>query len=174
MELKKEVRDYIKELVSDYYNEHQLQLHSVCEKLGLNYIEADFNDPKISGMIFAKNGVHTIYINHKHSTTRKRFTTAHEVGHYISALCGSYSKDQLSQDGFKDYSISFRADNIQSNAETEANEIAAEMLMPEKVVKEFIEYGLSIEQMADKFFVSPVAMTIRVERVLYKSGIYLL
>jgi Zn-dependent peptidase ImmA (M78 family) len=104
--------------------------------------------------------------------TRKRFTIAHEIGHYISALCDSYSKKQLFSDnqGFEDYSISYRKNGLFSEAETEANEIAAQVLMPETYVRHFTEQKLSIEEMAERFFVSPAAMSIR----LYSLGVLFL
>lgn len=39
-------------------------------------------------------------------------------------------------------------------SETQANTIAAEMLMPANMIKMFADQGLGVEQIADKFFVS--------------------
>jgi Zn-dependent peptidase ImmA (M78 family) len=173
--LSSKVQEYLDHLLTDEcYDNHQLQLNVVLKKLGLLFAEAEFVDPAISGMIYAKNGVYTVYVNRRHSQTRKRFTAAHEVGHYISAQCDSLSKVQLSQEGFKDYVVSFRKDGICSEAETEANEIAAQMLMPEKWVKQFLDMNLNIEQMANNFFISESAMTVRVEKLVFNSGNYLL
>ncbi len=59
--------------------------------------------------------------------------------------------------------MSFRHNDVHSKAETEANQIAAEILMPEKMVKDLVKQGLTAEEMADQFYVSPSAMIIRLQ-----------
>jgi Zn-dependent peptidase ImmA (M78 family) len=62
----------------------------------------------------------------------------------------------------------FRADNISSPAEMEANHFAAELLMPEEHVKSLIADGTtSIQDLADKFNVSPGAMKYRLINLGY-------
>ena len=132
---------------------------------------ADFDDDKISGSILRddNNETYSIYVNRKHPPNRRRFTIAHEIGHYISFLKGSYSKEVLEKNGaLEDYAIMFREEGKCSEAETEANLIAAEILMPEEKVRELVEQDLTIEEMADKFFVSPASMAIRVQTFFKK------
>lgn len=161
-------------LTNDCYKGYELQLDKICKKLDLSTFSAAFTDPKLSGAIYQDKETNSfkIFVNENHAMTRIRFTIAHEIGHYISALCGSFSEEQLfrSGNGFEDYGISFRKEGVLSLAETEANTIAAEMLMPANMIKMFADQGLSVEQIADKFFVSQHAVSIRLDRL----GLFLL
>ena len=175
MKLDKKVEDRISSLVcGDNYKGYELQLDDICQKLELSLFAATFTEPNLSGAIYKDKDTNKfkIYVNKNHPITRNRFTIAHEIGHYISALCGSHSEKQLFNDsqGFEDYSISYRKNGILSDAETEANEIAARILMPEHFVNDFVELGLNIEEMAERFFVSQSAMSIR----LYNLGVMFL
>lgn len=164
MILKTEIFSEIKELTSNCYKGNKLQLNDIYKKLDIECFESDFDDPRVSGMLIKNKETNKfeIYVNRRHSNARQRFTIAHEIGHYISYKYESYSYDQLSKNNeIEDFAISFRHENVTSDAETEANLIAAEMLMPEKKVRELAEAGLTIEEMADEFYVSPSAMTIR-------------
>lgn len=171
MKLDDKIKQRIKSITTGCYNNYVLQLDKVCQELNLPCFDAQFEDPKISGAIYPEDGVCTIYINSKHPLTRRRFTVAHEIGHYISAECGSYSKEQLDNTGFQDYAISFRQEGVSSQAETEANMIAAEMLMPEESVNKLYTLGVSPEQMAEEFCVSEIAIKIRLEK-LYPNVIF--
>lgn len=84
----------------------------------------------------------TIYVNETDSPRRKRFTTAHELGHYISYQCNSHSKEYIDNNNgvTEDYAIMGRA-KTQDNAdprEIEANQIAAQILMPKSEVEDLI------------------------------------
>ncbi len=171
MKLLSSIKNEIKNLTNDCYKNNKLQLNNICKKLDIECFESDFDDFRISGMLIKNKETNKfeIYVNRRHSNARQRFTIAHEVGHYISYKHQSYSYEQLTKNNeIEDYAISFRHENIISDAETEANMIAAEMLMPENKVRELAEKGLTIEEMADEFYVSAVAMTVRVQS-LYKE-----
>lgn len=51
--------------------------------------------------------------------------------------------------------------SLRNLAEAEATQIAYELLMPKESVDHFLKKGLTPEEMANKFFVSPSAMTMR-------------
>ena len=165
------IQEEINKITNDYYNCNKLKLNSVCKELDLECFDSDFDDPRISGMLIKDNGTGKfgIYVNRKHSNTRQRFTVAHEIGHFLSWKHKSHSYEQLSKENeIEDYAISFRHESIQSEAETEANEIAVTMLMPEEKVRELAKKNLTIEEMAEEFFVSEAVMTIRLQ-ALYKG-----
>ncbi len=166
MKLNSEIKNYIIELTTGLYKGYQLQLDELSKKLNLRFFLADFDDKKISGVIIKdeKTEFYNIYVNRKDPPNRRRFTFAHEIGHYISFKMNSYSKDELiANERFEDYAMSFRHNDVHSKAETEANQIAAEILMPEKMVKDLVKQGLTAEEMADQFYVSPSAMIIRLQ-----------
>ncbi len=167
MELKKEIQDFIFELTNDIYEYegYELQLEKLCKKLNLKCLAADFDD-NISGSIIKneKTDTYDIYVNRKYPRNRRRFTVAHEIGHYISYLKNSYSKIELEAEGrFEDVAISYIKNVKFSNAETEANLIASELLMPKQKVEKLLKKDLTPEQMADLFYVSPSAMTLRLK-----------
>lgn len=173
MELKSEIKNFINELrinVDGLYKGDELQITSLCNHLNIEYFSAEL--PKeISGSILKndKSDGYVIYVNEKNSRARQRFTIAHEIGHYISFLCGSHSKKELEANGgLEDYAISYRKSGHHSEAEREANLIAAELLMPQERVEQLLERGLTPEEMAEKFYVSISAMTMRIKE-LYPS-----
>jgi Zn-dependent peptidase ImmA (M78 family) len=113
---------------------------------GINKEDAPKN---FSGMVDHQKKM--VVINNSHSSGRKRFTAAHELGHIILHP----GENEI------DYRISFSDPNIK---ETEANRFAAEILMP---YKEFIDiyskYDGYIPFIADYFGVSVGAATVRTE-----------
>lgn len=163
--IKNSVKNRLKQATDGCYSGYTLQLEKVCKELKLDCYDAEFKDPKMSGAIYKEDasGKFTIYVNATHPLTRKRFTVAHEIGHYISFLENSYSKAQLASEGFEDYAISFRHEGVKSKAENEANIIAAEMLMPAEFIQKMYEQGLTPEQMAKEFCVSEISLTLRLQ-----------
>jgi len=156
----------IHEVTQNCYKGYMLELEKVLTRLNLKCFEADFQDDNISGQIEKKDSGYHIYVNQHHSPNRQRFTIAHEIGHYLSFLEGSYSKEELMKnEGYEDYAISFRKNGVLSKAEKEANEIAAEMLMPQRTVENLAHRKLTPEQMASLFFVSTSAMTMRLSEL---------
>jgi Zn-dependent peptidase ImmA (M78 family) len=165
MELNSEIKNYISELTTGLYKGYELQIEELCKKLNLGCFIADFED-NISGAIIKddEGDTYSIYANKEHPRNRRRFTFAHEIGHYISYQKNSHSRKELEiKGGFEDRAISYRKDNHYSKAETEANLIAAELLMPKDMVLKLVNEALTPEEMAEKFYVSPSAMTIRLQ-----------
>jgi Zn-dependent peptidase ImmA (M78 family) len=165
MKLKPEIEEYISDLTDGLYKKYELQIEELCKKLNLKCFVADFDD-NISGAIIKDENrdTYSIYANRKHPRNRRRFTLAHEIGHYISYKKDSYSREELNAKGrFEDQAISYRKDGAASDGETEANLIAAELLMPKNLVYELVEKGMTPEEMAEKFYVSISAMTIRLK-----------
>tara|TARA_A100001391_G_scaffold204946_2_gene202677 strand:- start:3572 stop:4123 length:552 start_codon:yes stop_codon:yes gene_type:complete len=86
---------------------------------------------------------------------RRRFTMAHELGHILLGHVKSGAKPK-------------RDNNFNANGdwdEVDANAFAAELLMPETHVVHFLNQGMDISSMADKFLVSPTAMRYRLQRL---------
>lgn len=163
MELKKEIRDYIRALTVNCYEDGALQLKKVLDALKLSYFEGSFDDDTISGVLMKnkETNAYEIIVNDKHSLKRKRFTAAHEIGHYISFLKNSYSKEWLENNGCFEDHIFFRKNSEQSKVETEANEIAAELLMPKRLISQFFYEGKTIEEISQIFVVSAEAVSVR-------------
>lgn len=132
-------------------------------------------DDSISGAIYYQNGRLKIVINANKPRVRQNFTLAHEFGHYV------LHRDWLDahkEDGFVDFAEYvdggtplFRrdapelADEAATLREREANNFAAELLMPEDKLRKLWDINPDIERAAEIFEVSKIAMAIRLERL---------
>lgn len=114
-----------------------------------------------------------ILVNSAEIVERQHFTMAHEFGHYF--LHNEWMRknnEKAFVDGSESYeSVMFRAALVsdeQREMEREANNFAAELLMPEEKIREAWEATggrRSVEFYADMFAVSVSAMAIRMERL---------
>lgn len=90
-----------------------------------------------------------ILYNQNHTQVRQRFTVAHELGHLIL----SNGQKMETMDEIVDLTT-------KSRAEVEANNFAAELLMPTKLLRTILKQGPigSVEALAKQFDVSTEAM----------------
>jgi Zn-dependent peptidase ImmA (M78 family) len=125
----------------------------IAKELGLEVIGVSFNKD-VSGALVKKEGETdpTILLNTKDSKTRKRFSCAHELGHYI--LRSAEPKPQYEYVDYRNQKSS--TGTIEE--ERYANSFAASLLMPEVAVRALYEPGLPTFRLAKKFGVSPEAM----------------
>jgi IrrE N-terminal-like domain len=93
-----------------------------------------------------------IYVNSDDHILRQRFTVAHELAHYI--LHRDLIKSVVTDDTM------YRS-ALPSGYETQANQLAADILMPVRLVRSYWEKGLSQEKIAALFNVSEQVMAIR-------------
>lgn len=116
-------------------------------------------DPSLSGSLRFEDGQWIMCINENHNVKRRRFTIAHELGHFM------LHKNKNIE--FKD-STFFRGNEMDS-IEYAANEFAARLLMPEEKVRSLVSYGVkNIGELAASFGVSSMAMKYRVLSLGYK------
>ncbi|MEO9474604.1 MAG: ImmA/IrrE family metallo-endopeptidase [Cyclobacteriaceae bacterium] len=144
-----------------------VSLEELTNKLSLK-LKPSMLDDDTSGMLIVKNGKAIIAFNHDHVDGRKRFTIAHEIGHFLLHYNNDGSED-LFLDKYKSTSVYLRS-NESNREETEANVFAANLLMPEFLLKEesakYDEIGeKEIEDLANKFKVSSIAMTYRLQNL---------
>jgi IrrE N-terminal-like domain len=96
---------------------------------------------------------YSIVVNVNHSRVRKRFTAAHEVAHFL------LHRDRISN-RLRDDKM-YRS-SLGTTKEREANQLAANLLMPRRVIGQFHAAGVrSVEELAEKFNVSIEAMSRR-------------
>lgn len=139
----------------------------IVETLGLNILETLLPDDTSGILEKSDNNKSTIFINKSHPLVRKRFTIAHEIGHYLLS-----SKNGI----YVDKSIFFRDGKSQQAVDADemiANCFAAELLMPKNFVKKalakfinngFIDSGDDVVQkLAEEFKVSATAMSIKLQ-----------
>ncbi len=127
---------------------------------------SDFHD--VSGMLYRTGTESVIGLNESHSPTRRRFSLAHELGHFLLHK----------GDVFVDAKVNFR-NRLSSlgidREEIEANAFAAELLMPSNLVSadfyELLESKKSrdtsspVDELAARFKVSTEAMTFRLKNL---------
>lgn len=129
----------------------------------------------VSGSIFLQpENTFVIIIDQNKPEVRQYFTLAHEFGHYF--IHQQWLKENPIQ-GVIDYAqlldgqgMLLRPDNVPEASvdlqkEREANNFAAELIMPEDKVREFWEVTHDISKCAEAFQVSASAMAIRLERL---------
>lgn len=121
----------------------------------------------VSGMLVIKDSQAVIGVNSRHSPTRQRFTMAHELGHYML--------HRSTANIFFDESLLFfrnqRSSEGTKRQEIEANNFAAELLMPEPAIRQRLEEPIDafneeeVEKLASEFKVSSQALTIRLTKL---------
>ena len=116
----------------------------IAEKLGLKLVEFEFPE-SFSGVLRKERGV--IGVNKNHPLVRRRFTVAHELGHFIL--------------GHEGDSIDEQSDRPMP-LEREANTFASHLLIPTDLVTASVKrVGLDLKTLAKQSWVSEQAMTIR-------------
>lgn len=150
------------------FGEHlPIDIEAIVKAHGIVIRSQELED-SVSGMLVIKDGRTAIGLNENHHPNRQRFTLAHELGHFL--LHRNVSNI------FIDASTIFFRDGMSSDGsktqEIDANAFAAELLMPEKQVREVInsqpldafDEG-AVRRLAAQFGVSAQALTIRLTRL---------
>jgi len=88
----------------------------------------------ISGILYRDEKQTIIGINSTHGRARQRFTIAHEIGHLVLHK-GELFVDQAVRVNFRDKRSSLAEDQ----QEIEANKFAAELLMPQEMIRREVE-----------------------------------
>lgn len=153
------------------FNTYELpiDLDALAEKAGIRIKYGNFDDD-MSGFAYQKGGVKYIGVNETESYVRQRFTIAHEFGHIFL-----HRQDPLSYDPSVEL-IHFRDEHSTTGTdpkEIQANAFAAELLMPEDIVRKEIQNMKGIDlhdseavsRLADKFGVSQAAITVRLAKL---------
>lgn len=135
-----------------------VQTVALAENLGLKVWHVPNWPDDLSGKILksedqgGKSG-YAIYVNGSHHMNRRRFTTAHEIAHFV--LHSEYIGDGIVDDGL------YRS-RLSNRMEIEANKMAADILMPRFLLNQHIANGVtSVAGLAEIFQVSVSAMSFR-------------
>lgn len=142
------------------YNNYKLNIVDLIKLQNIALIYADDMPSDVSGMLRNENGVWTIYVNKKHSQNRQRYTMAHEFGHYC------LHKDFMNE--FTDTTF-FRKESDWTSREYDANQFAADLLMPKESVENALDNNIiTIKELSEVFGVSMIAMKNRLLSLNYK------
>lgn len=130
---------------------------ALAQRLGIAVRDAQL-PPDQSGMIVMHDGEGaTITLNARDHENRRRFTCAHEIGHYVR-------RGDVGTRTFVDHRDTLAGLGVDSE-EIYANQFAAAILMPAHLVQQFRDQGLSAEQMAVQFRTSVQAMNLRLRNL---------
>lgn len=139
-----------------------VDVHQIALTLGLQIFEQEM-EPYISGLLVRRGSKGVIAVNSRHHINRRRFTIAHEIGHFVLDHGGLqfidaapvFFRDEKSAQGT-------------SYEEVEANSFAAELLMPEQSLQNLLRNNpidafdeIALQILANRFEVSTQALTIR-------------
>lgn len=146
--------------------EPPVDVNKLADSLSVAIEESDLGSD-CSGLLVREGESAVIGINWAHHLNRKRFTVAHELGHFVLHDGDTYVD--------KKFAVRFR--NLESGSgtvieEREANNFAASLLMPADWVrqafndrginhKDLDEAAVEIDGLADDFQVSRQAMNYR-------------
>jgi Zn-dependent peptidase ImmA (M78 family) len=131
----------------------------IAKDLGVKVLDASLKKD-ISGALVKKEGRDpSILLNAEDSKARKRFTCAHELGHYIRR-----SSEPTPQYEYVDYRDK-RSSTGTDEEERYANSFAASLLMPEFAIEAVYESGMPAFRLAKQFGVSPESMQHRLNNL---------
>jgi len=147
-------------------NSAPVDVKSISEKLDVSVVERSLED-EVSGFLIVKNNHAVIAVNSNHHLNRRRFTIAHELGHYLL-----HHRQGL----FYDSRLTFFRDPRSSEGidaqEIEANKFAASLLMPESLIQPYFQKRnfdlhnpFDLAYLASQFKVSEQALTIQLVKL---------
>lgn len=156
-------------LVEFGYESGPIDMTKFASFLGASVKYAPYDDGDLAGMLVRqKDQRPVIAVNSSHHPNRRRFTIAHECGHLLLHNQEVYVDEKLS--------VQKRDENsglAVSLEEIEANQFAAEILMPfRNIVQDIDALDLDIEDetdtiaLAKKYKVSRQAMSYRIYNVV--------
>lgn len=151
-------------------NSLPIDLDAITNVVDVKVYVAEFEDPDISGMLIldpkrvpasvepGKAG--TIFLKNGEYPLRSRFTLAHEIGHVVLG----HRNDGVITDFYRG-----RLNGHSSTAERDANEFAAELLMPRQLFADFWNSGVPEEDLSIVFGVSVTAAAVRAKALGLRS-----
>lgn len=162
METKIQIKSNL-DTLSEFATQLPVDVKSAAEAIGVRVIIDELPEG-VSGKIQRDNeGGYYIVANQNEPPVRQRFTIAHELGHYV------YHRSLIG-DGVSD-SPAYRApdDSVYDKTplepihERQANQFAANMLMPMAKIREIENQNpnIDVRELAKRFHVSEDAMRIR-------------
>lgn len=149
-------------VVARHLTKAPIDLKAIFGDLGIQYDEL-WMDDGASGSITRSGDNFTVAVNALESETRQRFTAAHELAHYLMHrdLMGDGNRmhrhvDTLFAGGEQSGDVLFKRSH-----EVEANRLAAQIVMPKKLVEQKFAETPDAGMLAAQFGVSKAAMEIR-------------
>jgi Zn-dependent peptidase ImmA (M78 family) len=146
MESNKKRVGYCREMARKVLHETNMMripipVEDIAKHYGFRVVLLDQPPEKFSGILH--RGKKAIGINQHHHPVRQRFTLSHELGHYF------LDHPDASDENFDEAETAER-----KIYEAEADEFAAELLMPRELLKAALQENADVEALRTKFQVS--------------------
>ncbi|HET9163562.1 MAG TPA: ImmA/IrrE family metallo-endopeptidase [Solirubrobacterales bacterium] len=161
MDIKLEASEKAQEILERYWGDViPVDPARIARGMGIEVSNA-YLDADVAGAIEKRAGrPAAIYLSQDDHPNRKRFTCAHEIGHFVQ-----HGEEDFEYVDYRDGTASLGIDG----EERFANAFAAALLMPEKEVRRLHSLGLHEKDMAGSFGVSEAAMVNRLKNLnLYR------
>jgi hypothetical protein len=131
-----------------------VSLLDVVSVLNLSLVEADREPFSCEAALAPLGDGHVISLRRGGNERRRRFSIAHEIGHFV--LHPARARHERGG----------TVNEAMRTQEREADAFAAELLMPEHLVRRAaLEDGADVRRLADRFEVSETAMSLRLRRL---------
>lgn len=152
-----DAREKARDVLDNYWDgEYPVKVSAISRKMGVTPFKATLPFG-VSGMIIKEQGQDArAYAEASESEERRRFTLAHELGHYVERVTVADDNDFA----FKD-----KRSGEYDLHEFYADEFAGALLMPEQPFMSMIREGRSLIEVAARFGVSLAAVRKRRERL---------
>lgn len=155
-------------IVDEFRREPNSRISALARRLGLRVRLADLEDGNSGQLVLDKEAPsgYAIEVNRADTVERQRWTTAHEIGHYLLHL--------RSEDHFPTASVKHRHADIlmhiyfddEKKEEAEANAFAEAVLIPLSMLKNAVKKGeVQKERIAKIFNVSHDVAQIALHRL---------
>lgn len=151
-------RDAAKLLIATWGESIPVDPVAVAKTAGLRVLEADLDENTLGALVKRPGKDPTILLNESDSENRRRFTCAHELGHFVRRT------EETDEYATVDLRNSLSAQGEDPD-EIYANEFAACLLMPESEVRALHSLEMSDLEMAIRFRVSREAMQFRLKNL---------
>ncbi len=164
---RKQAKQTALELLGEFGSTIPVDVETIARAKGID-VRLEGLEDEISGMLIMRGGQVIIGVNAHHHPNRRRFTIAHELGHFLL-----HREDaRFFIDAAPVFFRSDAATKATRDQEIAANTFAAELLMPEATLRAVMHEDLidvfddiAIRRLADRFGVSTQALLIRLSQL---------
>lgn len=141
-----------------------VDLNAIFNDLGILYREIPIKTGE-SGWIERKGDRFEVVVNSNDPPTRRRFTAAHELAHYLihRDLMDHGARAMRHVDRLYGDPVDNLASPLKRQHEVQANRMAARIVMPANLVRDKFAENPNYAALASDFEVSPQAMEIRLK-----------
>lgn len=148
--------------LTEIYSSPPIPVHEIAEMNGVRIIFTDFRNKSelISGFCDFRNS--KLFVNREDIPERQIFTMAHELGHWLL-----HREFFLKSPDLYPVLPRFNKVDYSNSLEIEANQFAANLLVPERLLRPLRGQIVSPSAMARLFFVSRTMMEIRLKYRTY-------